>query len=187
VTGFVDQRLILVLLAGGLIAGVCVYRIQTNRPLDHAAQVQAASQPQPAPLFEAVNEQNEMFRLQSFLGRHRIVVAFYDGGAGADQSRDLAELVRRTDELKQRDVKVVGVSRAIPQFNRAALERLGAFPGQLLSDVDGMIHERWGRSGSDDGTISGLFLIDRKGQVAFFGGQPRSYESVEQLWKDLDQ
>lgn len=184
-TRAVDQRLILVLLAGGLIAGVCAYRLMTNRPLDHAAQVRAASQPHPAPLFEAVNEQNEMFRLQTYLGRHRIVVVFYDGDAGADRSRELAELTKRADELKRLDVKAIGVSKALALANRNALPQLGEFPGQLLSDVDGKIHERWGRNAPDGRTIPGVFLIDRKGQVAYFGGQPRSYDSVEELWKDL--
>lgn len=184
-TRTVDYRLMFVLLAGGLIAGVCTFRLMTNRPLDHAAQLRAASQPQPAPLFEAVNEQNEMFRLQTYLGRHRIIVVFYDGDAGANHSRELAELTKRADELKRLDVKAVGVSRSLALANRTALKQLGDFPGQLLSDVDGMIHQRWGRNGPDGRTIPGLFLIDRKGQVAYFGGQPRSYDSVDELWKDL--
>lgn len=181
-----DRRLYLVFVAGLVIAGVCIYRLQVNQPLDYEAQVQAATTRIPAPTFEGVNEENQIFRLSSYLGRHRIVIVFYDGAAGADRSRELLGLQSRAEALKQRDVKVVGISTAIPQENRRALSALGMPPFPLISDIDGSIHRRWGRWSTSDSPLSGLFLIDRKGTVAFHAGAPRPYATLEALWKDLD-
>ena len=180
-----DRRLLVVLLIGGVIAGVCAYRLQTNEPYDYAAQLRRATTYAPAPLFEGVDEDNQMFRLQAYLGRHRILVAFYDGEAGANRSRELHEIQAHAAELAQRDVKIVAVSRAIPQDNRRALDDLGDFPGPLISDVAGEIHERWGRMSPAGTTLPGLFLIDRKGTVASQGAVPRSYADFPSLWQDL--
>lgn len=180
-----DRRLLLVLAAGLVIGGVCVYRVQTNKPLDYAAQVRAATTYVPAPAFEGVDENNEMFRLSSYLGRHRVIVAFYDGAAGADRSRELIALRDRAEDLKQEDVKVVGVSPAIPQENRRALISLGPLTFPLISDVDFSIHRRWGRLSVDEKPLTGLFLIDRKGTVAFQGGAPRPAATFDELWKDI--
>ncbi|MFO0918455.1 MAG: redoxin domain-containing protein [Planctomycetaceae bacterium] len=181
-----DRRLYFVLLAGLAIVGVCVYRLRANRPLDFDAQVAAATTSVPAPLFEGVDENNTVFRLSSYLGRHRIILAFYDGAVGADRSRELLTLRDRAEELKRQDVKVVGISTAIPQENRRALKALGALSFPLVSDVDGSIHRHWGRWSAANQPLAGLFLIDRKGTVAFHAGAPRPYSTLEALWKDLD-
>jgi peroxiredoxin len=180
-----DRRLWIVFGVGLAIAAACYFRLRVNRPYDYDAQVRAASIAQPAPLFEGVDENNEIFRLSAYLGRHRIIVAFYDGAAGADRSLDLRAIRDRADDLKRRDVKVVAVSQAIPQENRAALKGLEAFPGPLVSDIDGSIHQNWGRMSPDGKPLTGLFLIDRKGTVAHYAGAPRPYDDFDSLWKDI--
>ncbi len=179
----IDWKLAGVLFAGVVISGLCAYRMLHNRPVDAASATAIVALP--APAFEAMDESNEFFRLKAYLGRHRIIVVFYDGDTGADQNADLRELQRRADELKRLDVKLVGVSRSIPQFNRAAIDRMGEFPGPLVSDIEGAIQDVWGRSLPNGGTRPGLFLVDRKGFVRTSGGVPLSYESVDDLWKDL--
>lgn len=180
-----DRRFLMVLIIGLAIVGVCVYRLQINQPYDYDVSFKAATIYAPAPLFEGLDEHNQMFRLSSYLGRHRIVVVFYDGKAGADRSLALIGLRDHAAELSRMDVKTVAVSQAIPQENRAALKQLGELPCPLVSDVDGTIHQRWGRLTSDGAPLTGLFLIDRKGSVAFSAGTPRSYASWDDLWKDL--
>jgi peroxiredoxin len=182
-----DRRFIAVLLAGLVLIGVCAWRLQTNRPYDYDAHVSAAMSANraPAPLFEGLDEINEMYRLAAYLGRHRILIVFYDGAAGADANADLLAIREHAAEMPQLDLKVVAVSQAIPQQNRAALKRLGDFPGPLVSDVDGTIHRQWGRLTSDGRPLTGLFLIDRKGSVAVQGGAPRPYADFDSLWKDV--
>src|SRR5205814_458654 len=122
---------------------------------------------------------------------HRIIVVFFDGDSGADNDSDLLRLRDRYAELQAKDVKVVGVTAAIPQVNRAAMERAGAkFPFPLVSDVDpqsaeGMlrIHRHWGRLDAvSNKPLSGAFLIDRKGQVAYVGPIPKPNDNIDQIF-----
>ena len=186
-----DRRLLVVIAAGILIALVCVVRVAFNKPLDYEQQVAAATVMRAAPPFEALDANNHLVRLASWLGRHRIIVLFFNGERGADQDADLLRLRDRFDELQSLDVKVVGVTTALPQDNRAAMERAGGeFPFPLVSDFDpqspeGMlrIHRHWGRMDpSNEKPLSGVFLIDRKGQVAHLGSIPKPYDNVDQIF-----
>lgn len=189
-----DRRLIAVLAAGVLIAVVAVVRIQSNKPHDYAAQVAAASVMRPAPNFEALDADNHLVRLSAWLGRHRMIVVFFDGEKGADQDANLLRLRERFAELKAYDVKAVGVTGAIPQVNRAAMERAGGtFPFPLVSDVDPQsaegtlrIHRHWGRlDPATNQPLTGAFFVDRKGQVAYVGPIPKPYDNVDQIIDEI--
>ena len=186
----IDRRFIAVLAAGVLIGFVSIARVMTNKPQDYATQVAAATVMRPAPGFEALDAENHLVRLGTWLGRHRIIVIFFDGDQGADNDVDLLRLRDRFAELQAHDVKVVGVTVAIPQVNRAAMERAGGlFPFPLVSDVDPQspegtlrIHRHWGRLDSvTEKPLPGAFLIDRKGQVAYVGPIPKPYDNVDQI------
>lgn len=185
-----DWRLLLVIAAGILIAIVSITRVATDKPQSYESQVAAAVVMRPAPGFEALDADNHLVRLSAWLGRHRIIVIFFDGEQGADNDADVLRLRDRYAELKAHDVKVVGVTASIPQTNRAAMERAGGpFPFPLVSDVDPQspegtlrIHRHWGRLDAvADKPLSGSFLIDRKGQVAYVGPIPKPYDNVEQI------
>ena len=180
-----DRRLGIVLLAGAVIAGLCWQRARTNQPYDYEAQYQAAFAVMPAPKIEGLNEHNQMFRLSAYLGRHQVIVIFFDGALGATRCPDLIELRDRAEELNRRGVKVVAVSQAIPQVNRDAQLMMGEVPGVMISDVDGVIPHQGGRLTKSGEPLTGLFLVDRKGSVAFTEGQPRPYATLDELWKEL--
>ena len=171
------------MIAGVLVVIVCVLRSAINVPQDYETQVAAATVMRPAPTFEALDANNHLVRLSSWLGRHRIIVAFFDGERGADNDSDLLRLRNRFADLKAQDVKVVGVTASIPQVNRAAMERAGGeFPFPLISDVDPQspegtlrIHRHWGRFDTvTEKPLNGVFFIDRKGQVAYVGSIPKA-------------
>ncbi|RLS82721.1 MAG: hypothetical protein DWI02_01660, partial [Planctomycetota bacterium] len=131
-----DRRLIFVLALGVLIATVTIARIVTNQPQTYEEQVAAAVMMRPAPGFEALDSEGHLVRLSAWLGRHRIILVFFDGERGADQDADLLKLRDRFAELKETDVKIVGVTLSIPQINRAAMDRAGGtFPFPLVSDI----------------------------------------------------
>ena len=166
---------------------VCAWRVATNRPQDYADQVAAAVVMRQAPGFEALDADNHLVRLGTFLGRHQIIVLFFDGAAGADKDSELLRLRDRFEELQSRSIKVVAVSSAIPQQNRAAMKRSEKFPFPLVSDFDPLspagllrIHTQWGRRDPDSGQPrTGVFLIDRKGQLAFTVDGPRPMTNVD--------
>jgi len=150
-----DRRLLIPVVAGLILAGVSVWRLQNNRTQSFDEQVAA------------------------FVGRHPILLIFFDGESGADRDPDLLTLRRRFDDLNARGVKVLAISAAIPQVNRAAIERTGAFPFPLLSDFDPrdpagtlLVHALYGRLNSAGQPEPGVFLIDRKGQIEFRVAQP---------------
>jgi peroxiredoxin len=189
-----DRRFLAVLAIGALIAVVCVVRVAINQPQNYENQVAAATVMRPAPTFEALDAHNHLVRLGSWLGRHRIIVVFFDGERGADTDSDLLRLRDRYAELQTQDVKVVAVTASIPQVNRAAMERAGGdFPFPLVSDVDPQspegtlrIHRHWGRLDTvTEKPLAGSFLIDRKGQVAYVGPIPKPYENVEKILDSL--
>jgi peroxiredoxin len=177
-----------------LVVIVCVSRLMMNQPQDYESQVAAAVTMRPAPGFEALDANNHLVRLAAWLGRHRIIVVFFDGDQGADRDSELLRLRDRFSELQKQDVKVVGVTAAIPQTNRAAMERAGGeFPFPLVSDVDPQspegtlrIHRHWGRLDAvSEKPLSGAFLIDRKGQVAYVGPIPKPYDNVEKILEEI--
>lgn len=185
-----DRRLFAVLAIGALIAVVSITRVLTNKPQTYEKQVAEATVMRPAPVFEALDANNRLVRLGSWIGRHRIIVIFFDGEQGADNDFDLLRLRDRFAELQANDVKIVGVTASIPQVNRAAMERAGGeFPFPLVSDVDPLspegtlrIHRHWGRFDPvTDKPLSGSFLIDRKGYVAYVGTTPKPFDNVEQI------
>ena len=189
-----DWRLVLVLVLGALIGLVTVVRIATNKPQSYEEQVAAAVTMRPAAGFEALDSDSHLVRLGSWLGRHRIIVVFFDGDRGADQDANLLRLRDRFAELQALDVKVVGVTAVIPQINRAAMERAGGkFPFPLVSDVDPQspegtlrIHRHWGRLDPvTDKTLPGIFLIDRKGLVGHVGSIPKPHENADQIIDSL--
>ena len=189
-----DRRLLAVLAVGLLIVVVCVARVMRNAPQDYERQVALATVMRPAPPFEALDANNHLVRLASWLGRHRIIVIFFDGERGADNDVDLLRLRDRYSELQTLDVKVVAVTVVIPQVNRAAMERAGGdFPFPLVSDVDpqspeGMlrIHRHWGRLDPvTDKPLPGAFLVDRKGQVSHVGTVPKPYNNVSEILDSL--
>ena len=185
-----DRRLIFVFALGVLIATVTIARIVTNQPQTYEEQVAAAVMMRPAPGFEALDSEGHLVRLSAWLGRHRIILVFFDGERGADQDADLLKLRDRFAELKETDVKIVGVTLSIPQINRAAMDRAGGtFPFPLVSDIDFQspegtmrIHRHWGRLDAiGEQPLKGVFLIDRKGQVAYVGPIPKPYDNVDQV------
>ena len=189
-----DRRVLIPIVAGVIIAVVSTWRVMTNKPQDYAAQVKLESEKVIARSvtafdFEGLDSDNRLVRLKPFLGRHRVIVLFFDGEVGADKDTELLRLRERFDELKAHDVKVVAVSTALPQENRAAMtaDRAGPFPFPLVSDFDPTsldgalrIHGRWGRIDAKTGkAIPGAFAIDRKGQVLFAGDSPKPMENVD--------
>jgi peroxiredoxin len=179
-------RFVVLLAAAIAIAGLCVWRVATNRPQDYPSQLRQAKIERPAPAFEALDAHNQMFRLERYLGRHRVLVMFYSADDTAAADRNLLAVRAAFDKLAQHDIKLVGVSTALPQQNRAAMEHAGEFPFPLVTDVDLTIHRRWGRlTATTNEPLAGAFLIDRKGTVASLGDQPRPIDDVPALLKEL--
>jgi peroxiredoxin len=136
----------------------------------------------PAPLFEELDENNQPVRLKTYIGRHTILVAFFDGELGADRDPQLVKLRAAHARLEKHDVIVLAVGTSLPQENRKAISRGEPFPFPLLSDVDYDSHRRWGRFDEAGGkTLTGVFRVDRKGSVASTGNLPKPVADLDRL------
>lgn len=133
----------------------------------------------PAPLFVERNEDLIPIKLSAYIGRHRIIVAFFDGRLGADRSPLLLRLRDEYDELKRRGWVVLAIGDTDPITNRAAGRRAGGFPFEVLADVDGRSVPdydtlvAWGRFDPETSKARpGLVLVDRTGHVRYRNGVP---------------
>ena len=195
-----NRRILIPITAAIVITIVCVWRVATNKEQDYADQVAVALVMRPAPAIEGRDSDNHLVRLAAFLGRHKIIVLFFNGDAGrdvdpdtagADKDPELMRLRERFEELQSHNVKVVAVSAALPQQNRAAMDRVGAFPFPLVTDIDPLeprnvlrIHHQWGRIDAGTGKpLTGVFLVDRKGQVQFGVDGPKPMADVDAALK----
>ena len=181
-----DRRIWGVLAAGVAIAAICGWRVTVNKSQSYSEQLAAARIERPAPGFEALDAHNQMFRLQRYLGRHRVLVVFFSAEESAAVDAGLAAVMQAYPQLHDRDIQVVGVSTALPQENRAALAHWDKIPFPLVTDIDLSIHGRWGRLERETGEpLSGVFLIDRKGTVLCYGATPLPAEDVPALIREL--
>lgn len=177
-------RGILVLLsAAAAIAMLCAYKLtRTYEPTAGPLSMRRA------PVFELLDSRDpsQTVRLKSFVGRHSIVLLFFDGEAGADGDANLLALRSMYATLKTDGIVAFGISTALPQDNRKSFERGGKFPFPLLSDPDFRVHRLWGRFDEQRRVpLQGLFLIDRKGDVAWKAGFPQPSGDVEQVLGEL--
>lgn len=135
-----------------------------------------------APKFLALDSNNELVKIERYLGRQEVLLIFFDAELGADRDPVLLRVRERFADIKRRGVQVVAVSSAIPQYNRQAMKRSGKFPFPLLSDPEFYIHRMWGRFDEERlQTQTGIFLIDRAGQVPWSDGVPLPEASLDRV------
>lgn len=176
-------RVLVLPIAAAIIVGLVAFKLsQPPQPRSSGT----IDERRPAPKFLALDSQNELLKFERYLGRQEVLLIFFDGEAGADRDPVLLRARQQFAELKHRGVQVVGVSAAIPQYNRQAMERGGKFPFPLLSDPEFLIHRLWGRYDEDRmETQTGVFWIDRAGQVAWSGKSPRPEADLDRVLPPL--
>ena len=158
--------------------------------------VDAPAMKRPARLFQLPNSESppNQVRLKPYFGRHQIILVFFDDRLGADRDPALLWIARHAKQIANADIKVFGISGALPPQNRAAVKRLEkqglAVPFVLLTDpppTEGaaemgyLVHKQWGRYDKQTGrSLQGIFLIDRAGQVQWneTGPTPTSLHDI---------
>lgn len=197
------SKRILVLPAAAMIIGaLCAYKI--SRPPERRSFVPPPLLvPLPSNLeFDLFDQSKlpERVRLRSFIGRHPVIVVFFDADAGANADSVLVRSRRDIAAVKSRSVVVLGVSTALPQENRprtlndprtsdGTSDRL-PFPFPLLTDLppECRVHRNWGRYDAARGrALPGVFLIDRGGRIAWDQERhiPRPLEQPMQVLDEL--
>lgn len=170
-------RLLVLPVAAAMIIGAVIYgehhSDQTPRPTTSAESTMQA------PLFEGSDARRSLFRLQSWLSRHRILLVFFDGEAGAKADPVLSHLLEHAAELRQTNTYVAAVSTALPSQN-ALLDFPATFA--LVTDLPPAygIHRQWNCLDEATGElVHSVFLIDQTGNVQERNGKPVPLSNVD--------
>ena len=164
-------RTLVLPLAAAVISGMVWHKLSQNHPRDNNGPAEREIR-SPAPDFEALDKDNSITRLKTYLGRHNLFVVFFDAEVGAASDETLQHLKRHSVELATADFHVIAVSSALPQQNRGT-----DFPQEfhLITDPAPIwkIHRAWGCF--DDQTErpqQAVFHIDRAGNVLSENDEP---------------
>ncbi len=157
-----------------IIAGLCAYKLtRPDKVIDSNREIAII---RPAPLFTLHNDQKppRITKLKGYIGRHKIVLVFFDPKQGLAENPVLVWLRTHADALRRQDVEVFAISPALPQAHRKMLadwlhenERR---PFQMLSDIFGTAQQLYGKPGGQSQRdpltpLEAVFLIDRAGNL----------------------
>ena len=119
---------------------------------------------QPAPSFEAIDQQGRPVRSQDLLGRW-VVLYFYPKDETAGCTKEACGFRNEFDALRAEGAVVVGVSRdSVSSHQRFAQHH--RLPFQLLADKDGALQDAFGARGWLGVARRITFLIDPRGRIA---------------------
>lgn len=173
-----SSRLFLILpLSALVIAGLCAYKL--SRPSDGTERSQPISIDKRAPLFELYDQGKppQSVRLERYIGRHRIVLVFFQPEGKLANDPVLVWLKDRADILRNEEVKVLAISTLLPQDHRKLLKEFadedGSASFQMFSDLNGEVHRLYGLPDPRTSKIpTTVFLIDRTGNLTWNQEKP---------------
>ena len=175
------RRIFLVLpISAVVIGGLIAFKLtRTTEPIDE----ETTTNVRPAPLFQLYDEHSQIVRLARYVGRHKLLIVFFDGRQGPDHSPLLTTLRERFSDLYATRAIVLAISAARPSENRFGLnvERRKTaaaqaappidselrYPFPLLSDIlDYEVHRRYGAFDAlTQQPIEAIFVVDRAGVI----------------------
>ena len=183
--GTLDRRILVLPAAAVVILALVAYKFE-RLSRDRQQPASPVVSLQSAPLFSAYDMENKLVRLDTYLGRHEILLVFFDSRQGFEGDPAMTEVRQHLPELQQRGMKVFGVSTLLPQDNRKTTEQRGPAGFPLLSDPAGQVHQSWGRIDSGSGApLTGVFYIDRAGRVQSDGRFPLAWTNPRQQLRQL--
>lgn len=173
------SRVLVLPLAAAVIVGMVWHKLSQEHPRANNVGVERESRG-PAPDFEALDKDNAITRLKTYLGRHNLFVVFFDAEVGAASDETLQHLKRHAVELATADFHVIAVSSALPQQNRGT-----DFPQEfhLVTDPAPIwkIHREWGCfDNQTERPKQAVFHIDRAGNVLMENDRPASLKNPDQ-------
>lgn len=179
IDGGFRKRVLLLPVAAAVIIGLCAWKL--SQPISTRTKNREITDYRQSPRFELIDQAKRLVKFERYLSRHRIVLVFFDSKLPPDQDERLLKLRANLPILKRYETVVVGVSGGLPQENRRGTE----FPFPLLTDLvqreagsHYQVHKQWGSyDETADQPEFKMYLIDRKGTVAWDDGKPRAIDN----------
>jgi len=199
------RRILLVIpISAAVIAGLVALKL--NRDYEPAPD-ETSSSVRLAPLFELLDEQLRKVRLQTYAGRHKLLIVFFDGSRGAQQSALVSRLRERYDDLHATGAVVLAISEARPSQNRYGekLERLkvdpsdpagpiegaASYPFHVLTDIlpsgpDYPVHREYGAFDFEtQKPLEAVFVVDRGRMIRYTHLGPDDLGTVDDWIQEL--
>lgn len=138
---------------------------------------------QPAPMFRAMNQNNQLVSLYDFAGEKNIVLYFYPKDDTPGCTIEANEFTQLADEFAKLDTVVIGVSKDTSQCHVDFIKKYD-LKVDLLADTKGEMCVNYGvwREREKDGVKSmhilrSTFLIDKEGilQDVAYGVTPEGH------------
>ncbi len=186
------RRLWFLPIAAVVITGLCAYR--ATRPPRPVVAVEA----QPLRAFppkdwELPDHGFRLVKFNRFLGRHPVVVLFFDSRQPIEEDTLLIWLRDHADEIYDAGWRIIAISPAPPAEVRNAATRAGQdWPFPVLTDMHlrnpapTPVHYLWSRIDRMTGEpLPALFLVDRMGYVVYQNGRPLPEQNPLQSLKQI--
>jgi peroxiredoxin len=195
------QILLVIPISAAVIAGLVAFKLTRHYeppPEEFVTDVRQA------PLFKLEDQHSQIVRLQAYVGRHKLLIVFYDGSQGPERSALLTLLRNRFPDLEATGTIVLAISAARPSQNRYGLnlerrQASGGNPGAsaaegelryrfpVLSDVrDYEVHRQYGAYDEQaHQPREAVFVVDRAGLIQHAHLGPAGLGQVDDWVKEL--
>lgn len=151
---------------------------------------------QTAPVFRALNQNNELVNLSDYYGKKNVVLYFYPKDDTPGCTIEANEFTGLAGEFDALDTAVIGVSKDNCESHQAFIEKYG-LNVPLLADTSGDLCESYGvwQEVEKDGVkkmkiVRSTFIIDKDGTLveAMYGVNPEGHaQSVLETIKTMGQ
>ena len=186
------KRELALLIAGVVILGLVFFR-QSQIKDWRSNPTRVVALRRLAPRFELADHRRNLVKLEGLLGRHRIILVFFDAELGVDGDPRTRPLIDHFETIDNAGFQVLAVSTATPFANGEATKRLEKeLPFSVMTDIDlrnpmpHPTHTLWGRVDKTGKPIPGLFLIERDGTtIVDPSGVPVPVEDEEAVISQL--
>lgn len=160
-------------IAAVVITLLVVYRLNRPEPV-RTQELSPVVTARPLPLFQLYDEQSQLVRVQRYVGRHKLLIVFFDGTRGPDQSELLLSLKKGFRPVYDTGAVALAIGALRPSELRPApndrgerIERAEPFPFSLLADFPvPEVHRQLGAwDEASDEPREAVVIVDRAGII----------------------
>lgn len=168
------------------IAGLVGYRM--TRPERETVPAEVVTAVRPMPMFQIYDEHSQIVRVSRYVGRHKLLIVFFDDRRGLDRSGLLQMLKDDFAKLHETRVVILAIGSEQSAKHRMEIERVGRFPFPILSDVlDYQVHRLFGAYDEREKTPrEAVFVVDGTGMIRHAHLGPEGLLTIEEWVKELE-
>lgn len=140
------------------------------------------------PLFELMDQDGELYRMEDVVGEKNLVVYFYPKDDTPGCTKEACKFRDDFEVFTDLNALVIGISGDSPESHQEFKEKYN-LPFTLLSDEESKVQELFGVGGEFMGLIPGrvTFVIDQEGVVQYtFNSMSNAEQHVDEARKILE-